>query len=86
VENIKLDFGEIGWGGVDWFDLDQERALVNTVMNLRVPRSVGKSLSGCTTGGISRRDQLQGVRLYPGMIHGQFPDPKRGAGMIRSRQ
>jgi hypothetical protein len=32
---------EIGWDGVDWIDLaqyrDQWRALVNTVMNLRVP-------------------------------------------------
>jgi hypothetical protein len=32
---------EIGWGGMDWIDLaqdrDQWRALVNTVMNLRVP-------------------------------------------------
>jgi hypothetical protein len=33
--------GEIGWGGMDWIDLaqdmDQWRALVNTVMNLRAP-------------------------------------------------
>jgi hypothetical protein len=32
---------EIGWGGIDWIDLDQDRyqwkALVNTVMNLWVP-------------------------------------------------
>jgi hypothetical protein len=32
---------EIGWDGVDWMDLaqdrDQWRALVNTVLNLRVP-------------------------------------------------
>jgi hypothetical protein len=32
---------EIGWDGVDWVELaqdrDQWRALVNTVMNLRVP-------------------------------------------------
>jgi hypothetical protein len=41
VDNIKIDLREIGWDGVDWFDLaqdrDQWRALVNTVMNLRVP-------------------------------------------------
>jgi hypothetical protein len=40
-DNIKMDLGEIGWGGMDWTDLaqdrDQWRALVNTVMNLRVP-------------------------------------------------
>jgi hypothetical protein len=39
--NIKMYLGEIGWGGMDWIDLaqdrDQWRALVNTVMNLRVP-------------------------------------------------
>jgi hypothetical protein len=41
VDNIKTDIKEIGWDGVDWVDLaqdrDQWRALVNTVMNLRVP-------------------------------------------------
>jgi hypothetical protein len=41
VNNIKMDLREIGWGGMDWIDLaqdwDQWRALVNTVMNLRVP-------------------------------------------------
>jgi hypothetical protein len=41
VDNIKMDLREIGWDGVDWIELAQERdqwrALVNTVMNLRVP-------------------------------------------------
>jgi hypothetical protein len=41
VDNIKIDLREIGWGGMDWIDLaqdrDQWRALVNTVMKLRVP-------------------------------------------------
>jgi hypothetical protein len=41
VDNIKMDLREIGWGGMDWIDLaqngDQWRALVNAVMNLRVP-------------------------------------------------
>jgi hypothetical protein len=41
VETIKMDIREIGWDGMDWIDLaqdrDQWRALVNTVMNLRVP-------------------------------------------------
>jgi hypothetical protein len=40
-DNIRMDLREIGWGGMDWIDLaqdtDQWRALVNTVMNLRVP-------------------------------------------------
>jgi hypothetical protein len=39
--NIKMDLGEVGWGAMDWIHLAQERglwrALVNTVMNLRVP-------------------------------------------------
>jgi hypothetical protein len=41
VDNIKIDLREIGRDGVDWIDLaqdrDQWRAVVNTVMNLRVP-------------------------------------------------
>jgi hypothetical protein len=41
VYSIKMDLGEIGWDGRDWIELaqdrDQWRALVNTVMNLRVP-------------------------------------------------
>jgi hypothetical protein len=41
VDNIKMDLREIGWDGVDWIDMaqdrDQWRALVNTVLNLRVP-------------------------------------------------
>jgi hypothetical protein len=40
VDNIKMDLREIGWDGVDWTDLaqdrDQWRVLMNTVMNLRV--------------------------------------------------
>jgi hypothetical protein len=41
MDNIKIDLLEIGWGGVDWIGLAQDRdkwrALVNAVMNLRVP-------------------------------------------------
>jgi hypothetical protein len=41
VDNIRIDLGEIGWDGVDWIELAQDRdqwkALVYTVMNLRVP-------------------------------------------------
>jgi hypothetical protein len=39
--NIRIDLREIGWGDMDWIDLARDRdrwkALVNTVMNLRVP-------------------------------------------------
>jgi hypothetical protein len=41
VDNIKIDLREIGWNGGDWIDLAQDRghwrALVNAVINLRVP-------------------------------------------------
>jgi hypothetical protein len=41
VINIKIDLRETGWDGVDWVYLAQDRAqwraLVDTVMNLRVP-------------------------------------------------
>jgi hypothetical protein len=41
VENIKMELRETGWDGVDWIDMaqdrDQWRALVNMVLNLRVP-------------------------------------------------
>jgi hypothetical protein len=41
VDNIKMDLREIGWDVGNWLDLDQDRvqwrALVNAVMNLRVP-------------------------------------------------
>jgi hypothetical protein len=41
LDNIKLDFKEIGWGDMNWIDLaqnrDEWRALVNMVMNFRVP-------------------------------------------------
>jgi hypothetical protein len=39
VDNIKMDLAEIGWGGVDWIvlvqDKDKWRAFLNAVMNLR---------------------------------------------------
>jgi hypothetical protein len=39
--NIRMDLKEIGWEDVDWIHLtevrDHWRAVVNTVMNLRVP-------------------------------------------------
>jgi hypothetical protein len=41
VNNIKIHLRYIGWGGMDWIDLAQDRdqwsTLVNMVMNLRIP-------------------------------------------------
>jgi hypothetical protein len=41
VDNIRMDFGEMEWGNVNWIGLTQDRsrwrALVNSVFNLRVP-------------------------------------------------
>jgi hypothetical protein len=41
VDNIRMDLGEVGWSDVHWSGLTQDRnrwrALVNSVLNLRVP-------------------------------------------------
>jgi hypothetical protein len=41
VDNIRMDIGEVGWGDVDWIGLAQDRnrwrALVKSLLNLRVP-------------------------------------------------
>jgi hypothetical protein len=62
VDNIKMDLREIGWDGVDWIDItqdrDQWRALVNTVLNLWVPYA-GGFLRGSTIDSSSRRAQLR---------------------------
>jgi hypothetical protein len=67
VDNIKMDLRKIGWGGMDWIGLNQDRdlwrALVNSVMNLRVPFNAGKFLSSCTTGSFSIRAHLHVVSL-----------------------
>jgi hypothetical protein len=38
---VKIDLREIGWDGMAWIDLAQDRnqwrALVNTILNFRVP-------------------------------------------------
>jgi hypothetical protein len=41
VDNIRMDLGEVGWGDVDWIGLAENRnrwrAVVNSVLNFRVP-------------------------------------------------
>jgi hypothetical protein len=65
MENIRMTLGEVGWGDVDWIGLAQDRnrwrALVNSVLNLRVPLNAGKLSSGLTSSGLSSNVQLHRV-------------------------
>jgi hypothetical protein len=73
-----MDLGGVGWGDVDWIGLAKDRnrlrALVNSGLNLRVPRDAGKLSSDLTSSGLSSSAQLhrvsylviqsQGIALY----------------------
>jgi hypothetical protein len=65
VDNIGTDLGEVGWGD-DWIGLAQDKnrwsALVNSLLNLRVPLYAGKLSSGPTTGDLSSSAQLHKIR------------------------
>jgi hypothetical protein len=70
VDNLKMDLREIGWGGIDWSDLVQDRdqwaTVVNTIMSLQVPQNAGKFFSSYATGSFSRMDQIHEVsQLFP---------------------
>jgi hypothetical protein len=67
VDNIRMNLGEVGWGDVDWIGLAQDRnkwrALVNSVLNLRVPWSAGKLSSGLASTCLSSSVQLHKISL-----------------------
>jgi hypothetical protein len=67
VGNNRIDLGEVGWGDVYWIGLAQDRnrwrALVNSVLNLRVPQNAVKLSGGLTTGGLSSIAQFHRVSL-----------------------
>jgi hypothetical protein len=60
-----MDLVEVGWSDMDWIGLAQDRgrwrALVNSVLNLRVPYNAGKLSSILTTVDLSSSAQLHGV-------------------------
>jgi hypothetical protein len=63
VDNIRMNLGEVGWGGVDWIGVAQDRnrwrAVVNSVLNLRVPWNAGKLSSGLASSGLSSISSIE---------------------------
>ena len=64
-DSIKMDLQEVGCGVKDWIELAQDRercrALLNVVMNFRVPLNAGNFLTSCKPVSFSRRTLLHEV-------------------------
>jgi hypothetical protein len=64
-DNIEMDLEVVAWGSMDWIDLalDRDRwlALVNAVVNRRVPYNAGNFLTSRGPVGFSERTLLHGV-------------------------
>jgi len=64
-DNIRMDLAELGWEGVKWIhlaqDRDQWRAFVNTVIRLPVPQKAEDFLISWVAIGFSKRNMLHGI-------------------------
>jgi hypothetical protein len=66
-DNIKMDLQEVGWGGMGWIDMAQDRDrwwdIVNAVMNFLVPQCAQNFFTGLKRVRFSGRTLLQGVNI-----------------------
>jgi hypothetical protein len=73
IFKIKMDLVEMRWGDVDWIGLAQDRdrwrALVNSVLHLRVPYNTGKLWSVQTTRDLSSSAQLRRVSEFAPQLY-----------------
>jgi hypothetical protein len=76
MDNIRMDLGEVEWGDVGWIGLAKDsnrwRALVNSVLNLRVPWNAGRLQTGPHTKRLELLDTLQPDT-------GTYPEPYKSS-------
>jgi hypothetical protein len=54
-----MDLREIGWDGVDWIELAQERDQWSSLVNTVFLKIAGNFVNGCTIGSFSGRAQFR---------------------------